>query len=51
MLFVPMPGAFKELHVDNYVICNYMMYTTEVTQRNMLTYYSRHDLRIEACDI
>ena len=29
-LFVLMPVAFEGLHVYMYVICNYMMYTTEI---------------------
>ena len=27
-----LPAAFEGLYVDTYVICNYMMYTTEVIQ-------------------
>ena len=38
VVFVQKPVAYKGLDVDNYVICNYMMYTTEVIQRNLSTF-------------
>ena len=41
--FILMSVMFEGLHVDMYVTCNYMMYTTEVIERKQITtYYSSY---------